>query len=260
MAALKVFDANAIQGFQKLARMIVAIFDGDVKGPLNLENFVNGKSNAARERSISSLGLSNRIRNTFGLDWLNSTQLNPYRAPAYGWPGVYVNRAWGTQDPCMELLLATTLKETTSNERIWLSRRRSYPYRWHSGLPTFDGRIVKEFLRGSTTEAIAKSVGLRIPVVRLGLAAFPDLKRRYLLAKKKATAERHKKAVLHYIDNHPNCAKVDIRHALPAANNYLKRGHREWWNLHIGNRLAYGPQRENGTRPRLGRRARIGDV
>jgi hypothetical protein len=256
-SAQELFDEATVEAFGRINRLTISIFRGEVRGPFNLDNVVSAKSNAVREKSIGSMGLSNRIRATFGLDWLTQTHLNPYQAPTYGWPGIYVNRAWGTCDPSMELLLAASLDDSRPVRDYWHSRRRPYPTRLQAGLPYLDGVTIKQFLRGMLPDAIANSNALPVQVIRSSVSAFPDLRRRHLMMRKRATADRHKAAILSFIRDHPNCAITDIRRAYPAAQNYLKKNHREWWEREVGHRSAFGTPRKDGVRPKRTLQARM---
>jgi hypothetical protein len=257
IAAGNVFDEATVKAFRRINRLTISVFRGEVKGRLNLDNVVFAKSNAAREQCIGSLGLSNRVRATFGLDWLIETHLNPYQAPTYGWPGIYANRTWGTCDPSMELVLAASLDDSKPIRDYWHSRRRPYPTRLQAGLPCLDGTVIKQFLRGMLPDAIANSKGLPVQAVRSSISAFPDLRRRRLMAKKRATTDRHKAAILTFIRHHPNCAKSDIHCAYPAAQAYLTKNHREWWEAKVGHRSAFGAPRKNGVRPKRTVQARM---
>jgi hypothetical protein len=250
------FSASAIQAFRSMANTITRIFSGDIKGSLNLDHFVSGSDRRAKQRDIGRLNLSAQLRRLFGLDWLGSIELNPYRKPTYGWPSIYVNRYWGTSDPSMELLLACILAEGNASGEFWLNRRRTYPTRWHAGLPLLDGSTVKQLLRGVLPRTIESSTELHKRFIHGVLHAFPDLERRYWIARKGQTAQRHKKSVCEYIRERPYCTKTDVRFALPGANSYLWHNDRDWWDHHVGSRSGYGPPRKNGRRPRLRERRR----
>lgn len=246
-----VFDTAAIRAFRYMASVIAQIFNGDIRGSLDLRKFASEAAGPKRPRAILALNLASRIRSTFGLQWLNAIELNPYRQPTYSWPAIYVNRTWGTSNPGMELLLACILAEDGSTDDIWLRRRRTYPARWHAGLSSLDGRTVRQLMRGVLPETIAQRGGLHKKFVHGVLHAYPDLERRYWIARKRATSERHRQCILHYIRENPDCTKTEVRFACVAANSYLWQNDRKWWDQHVGHRSGYGPPRDNGRRPRL---------
>lgn len=247
----EIFGEPALRAFRYMGTVIDSIFQGKINGSLDLRKFAAAQTSQNRQRAILALNLASRLRTTFGLDWLNAVELNPYRRPTYSWPAIYVNRTWGTSNPSMELLLACILAEDGLIGDIWLGRRNTYPTRWHAGLPLLDSRTVKQLMRGVLPNTIAKRDGLHKKFAHGVLHAYPDLERRYWIARKKATSEGHKQSILRYIRDNPDCTKTDVRFALVAANSYLWQNDREWWDRHVGHRSGYGPPKENGRRPRL---------
>lgn len=247
------FSKITISAFNNIALSIDEIFHGKINGNLNTGLLFNSRHKSRRAKAINSMCLSNEIRNVYSLKWLSKINLNPYRQPSYGWPSIYVNQSWGASNPSMELLLSG-LDCFNEKNNIWRpDKRNTYPILWHAGLIQLHGKIIKDLLRGVLPEQIAKSENTHKRHIHGVLHAYPDLERRYWIARKQITSTRHKNQILQFVKLNPNCTKYDIRTELIGANSYTYQNDRTWWENHVGYRSSYGPANKNGRRPRLRR-------